>query len=240
MIQWIAYPSFISPATVDEIQELVKSISHDLVHNTESVETLKYNTALFSSRIRYFNPDIALAYSITILSEKIMNPKKQVLLGSFIQNMDSCNIQFSVKISKVFRGMFLMDNMSLDICQLNYKILLGFLKVDECFASMFLMSNLYKLANDKDPDHHIMLLKGIPEFGVIKENIPIILNTLQALNQKNMTIICIELYLRLWKIEPRTYSFLFKILSENTKGLEWEQHITKANTIKEICEHKLV
>lgn len=238
MIQWIAYPSFVSAATIEDIQELVKYVSDDIISNTISSDRPKFNTKLFSSPIKYYNPEIALAYNTCLLSEKFESSKKKVLLISFLTNIQYSNDQFKLRISKVLRGIFLTQNLDLDIWKINFDVLLKLIKADECFASMFLMSVLYKLANDKDPEHHIQLLRGIPKFGVAKENIPIILNTLQALSQKNMTTLCIELYLNLWRIEPRTYSFLFKILSENVKGLEWEQHITKANTIKRICEYK--
>lgn len=66
-----------------------------------------------------------------------------------------------------------------------------------------------------------------------------ILNTVRNLTTENGTF-CMDLYLRLWRIEPRTYPFLIKLLSTPQKDSSklWEFEIAKTHTIREICYEK--
>lgn len=66
-----------------------------------------------------------------------------------------------------------------------------------------------------------------------------ILNTIRNLTVDN-TAFCMDLYLRLWRVESRTYPFLIKLLSQPQKetSQRWEFEIAKTHTIREICYEK--
>lgn len=67
-----------------------------------------------------------------------------------------------------------------------------------------------------------------------------ILNTIRNLCADNTTF-CMDLYLRLWRVESRTYPFLIKLLSlpfEEGNAKKWEFEIAKTYTIREICYEK--
>lgn len=68
-----------------------------------------------------------------------------------------------------------------------------------------------------------------------------ILNTIRNFTAENATF-CMDLYLRLWRVEPRTYPFLIKVLSQPRKNSHrlWEYEIAKSYTIREICNEKYV
>lgn len=63
-----------------------------------------------------------------------------------------------------------------------------------------------------------------------------ILNTVHILTTENPTF-CMDLYLRLWRVETRTYPFLIKLLALPFKDTQrkWEFEIAKTYTIREIC-----
>lgn len=75
-----------------------------------------------------------------------------------------------------------------------------------------------------------------------------ILNTYRALGASalpSLHSLAIDLHTRLWRVEPRTYQFLHKILTQFKPEKAqpspddlWELNIVKANTIKAICEEK--
>lgn len=65
-----------------------------------------------------------------------------------------------------------------------------------------------------------------------------ILNTLKTLSNGMLVTLCMDLYLRLWKLDTRTYPFLLKNIMQNI--LSWEFHIVKSNTIREICLSRYV
>lgn len=68
-----------------------------------------------------------------------------------------------------------------------------------------------------------------------------ILNTIRNFTKDNPTF-CMDLYLRLWRVEPRTYPFLIKLLSQPCRDSAhlWEHEIAKCYTIREICTEKYV
>ena len=51
-----------------------------------------------------------------------------------------------------------------------------------------------------------------------------------------MTPVIIQLYLKLWKVDNRTYSYLHKMLHEYpSENLKLELNLSKAIALKEIC-----
>lgn len=54
--------------------------------------------------------------------------------------------------------------------------------------------------------------------------------------------LALDLYLRVWKVQPRAYRFLHELLTLPFKGdnpdLIWELNIARAMAIKEICHIK--
>lgn len=77
------------------------------------------------------------------------------------------------------------------------------------------------------------------------------MNTYRALSSSTsipLHSLAIDLHTDLWRIEPRTYQFLHKILIQNQSeivkqpsiGDQWELNIIKANAIKNILEEKYV
>jgi hypothetical protein len=52
-----------------------------------------------------------------------------------------------------------------------------------------------------------------------------------------MKTLLVDLYMRLWKVEYRCYTYLQKLLLEDqVYGKEWKFDMTRALAIKEICE----
>lgn len=67
-----------------------------------------------------------------------------------------------------------------------------------------------------------------------------ILNTIRNLCSYNPTF-SMDLYLKLWRVESRTYPFLVKLLSlpsKDVKSNKWEFDVAKTYTIREICYEK--
>jgi hypothetical protein len=52
-----------------------------------------------------------------------------------------------------------------------------------------------------------------------------------------MKTLLVDLYVRLWKMECRSYPYLQKLLLEDPLyGRDWNYDMTRALAIKEICE----
>ncbi|XP_055379538.1 focadhesin [Condylostylus longicornis] len=144
---------------------------------------------------------------------------------------------FGRKIYLFLRALFLSKDPSVDCWFKIYQAILTIIKANEDIAYDFLMTYIYKLSIEINPEVQLELLRGLPCFAVSKRNIPMILSTIKTLSNGKSSIFCMDLYLRLWRQEIRTYQFLIKHLSEpnrdNSKSFEY--NVAKAYTIREIC-----
>ncbi|CAB3385723.1 Hypothetical predicted protein [Cloeon dipterum] len=98
---------------------------------------------------------------------------------------------------------------------------------------------LTRLSQEKRPECQLALLKALPRLGKQKENVSLIINTLESLkSETSLMPLVLNLYLIMWKLEPRVFPYLHKlILIESVRKPELQNHwdITRAHTIKEIC-----
>lgn len=83
----------------------------------------------------------------------------------------------------------------------------------------------------------LCFLKTFP--GSFQDNVPIILNTIRNLSAENATF-CVDLYLRLWRVETRTYPFLLKQIAQPLPDNDkrWEMEIARTHAMREICQEK--
>lgn len=110
-------------------------------------------------------------------------------------------------------------------------------KSNDNLKSSLVMPLLYKLANHKNsPIINISILQNLTQLGASSE----VFSTIKALSHGMIRSMAIDLHLRLFKVEPRTYPFLHKILTEKSNSDESELHlnIIRASAIKEICDLK--
>lgn len=100
---------------------------------------------------------------------------------------------------------------------------------------------LYQLAQEKRPHQQLALLRAIAVMGKNEENMVLILGVLKSLSIGGFysSTLALDLYLRVWKVQPRAYRFLHQLLTTPFKGdnpdLIWELNIARASAIKEIC-----
>lgn len=100
---------------------------------------------------------------------------------------------------------------------------------------------LYQLAQEKRPLHQVALLRAIATMGKHEENMVLILGVLKSLSLGGFysSTLALDLYLRVWKVQPRAYRFLHELLTTPFKGdnpdLIWELNIAKASVMREIC-----
>lgn len=76
-------------------------------------------------------------------------------------------------------------------------------------------------------------------FEPYQENVSLIINTLESLrSEAALQPLVLNLYLIMWKLEPRVFPYLHKILlieSLEDASLQHNWDIVRAHTIKEIC-----
>ncbi|XP_055903547.1 focadhesin [Eupeodes corollae] len=241
IILWMSQTAFIPTDGVALAHQIVKKIIslNKLPQEDEQRPTI--STKELSKEIKNIHPDVAIAFDLAKLVESFDESEFKDVF-TFV---DALNVKaksnFCQSINLFLRALFLSREPSMDCWFRIYEIILEIIKINGDIAYDFLMTYVFKLAEEVNPEIQIELLRGLPNFGVSKDNIPMILNTIRAMNIKNPTF-CMDLYLRLWRIEGRTYPFLKKLLSQPHKELVGtelsEFEITKTHTIKEICSER--
>uniref|UniRef100_A0A8D8SIJ6 Focadhesin n=1 Tax=Cacopsylla melanoneura TaxID=428564 RepID=A0A8D8SIJ6_9HEMI len=99
---------------------------------------------------------------------------------------------------------------------------------------------LWLLTRERQPPaiHHWLDL--LVQTARDKDNIPLILNTLESLKltrDPSVTSRLIILYTSLWSIEPRTFQFLLPLLDRNTSQMKaWIFDVVRASAMRTVCQ----
>ncbi|KAG4067715.1 hypothetical protein HA402_005487 [Bradysia odoriphaga] len=241
LIVWIANFSLVPADGLHEIKELIDFIikSDGQVHlSMESADSDH------PCNVQFHHPSVAIGYQLAMLSHRLdrdIHDGDWKYLKEFLDSVQEPSQQrFGNQIQLFLRGIFLNDKLKTRHRLQIFEILLKLVKEDQDVATGLLLPVLFKLSREKEPIVQLELLRGLTQFAVVKENIPTILNTLNSMTTGVLRSLSLDLYLRLWKQENRTYPFLHKLLhSSKEKDKEsTELTIAKAFTIKEICELK--
>lgn len=218
LIQVLAYPSFAGK----EIKQVEKLLNHIQSHEEQQIP--HFNTPDFY----HFNADIMNAYYVCkFISINEIN-LKPIATGS--------ERIFWLKNQLLLRGLLHSDRLNLNQWEIALQNLTDVSKSDDVLKSSLVMPLLFRLANTTSPRKKFLILMNLTRLGASNE----IFNTIKALSQGMIRSMAIELNLRLWKVEPRTYPFLHKILIEKTSKDDEDLHlnIARAAAIKEICDLK--
>ncbi|XP_017471744.1 PREDICTED: focadhesin isoform X2 [Rhagoletis zephyria] len=236
IIQWMSQTAFIPAEGLALAHQIVRKI---LAQGKETKNFTVHTNDLQAGQVRYMHPDIAIAFDLAKLVESFDDSEfKDVFAFVDVLNVKA-NSMFCQRLHLFLRALFLSREPSVDCWFKIYEVILEIIKVNSGIAYDFLMTYIFKLAAEQQPEIQMELLRGLPSFSVSKDNIPMILNTIRNLTSENATF-CMDLYLRLWRVESRTYPFLIKLLSTPQKdgSKRWEFEIAKTHTIREICYDK--
>lgn len=222
LIQWVAYPSFANNSLI-ELEELIVFIS------TRDTKKRFFNdfTEKMSNGYLYFDDRIATYFEYDAFLRSI---------GSLTCDMIKTSKYLFEKYPLIPRGLFLCNQLRYDCWLAIFNQLVELNRNDKLMQNSWLMPYLYKLANEMHPKTIHGLLVQLTTFGYRDQ----VLSTIKALSSAVGSAYTIHLYLKLWKIESRTYRFLYEALkaTETSQNKNWELLIAKANAIKIICEQK--
>lgn len=227
-----------------DIEQLIKKL-RKLNADTTNVETS--NDIGHVLHVKYFDPTIAINFNFVRLSKNLsidLANGHTKTLNRLISFMKSGGL-FTSEMHFLLRSILLSTNDSMpnEIWSDILSALLANEGTNSSFDTIYFM--LFLLAKEVDGHKQITLLRGLTSFATVKENIPLILNTYRSLSTSSspvLRIISVDLHVRLWLAESRTYQFLHKVLIADDDNLskinKWEMNVAKANAIKSICSHK--
>lgn len=219
IIQFLAYPSFAS----GKLQAAERVLNYIQSSNRSS----QTQTADFDSKFFNICPELLNARDISIMLEN-----QQDL--TFKKMTTEAEKFFWTRNQLVLRGMLHSDSIDPQSWKIVLTNLIEISKNDDALRTSLVMPLLFKLSTSTNPRMKLAILQNMIELRATTE----IFSTIKALSGGLIRSMSIDLHLRLWKIEPRTYPFLHKSLVEKSskdsedRGLE----IVRASAIKEICD----
>lgn len=233
ILPWMAYANILSSEALDIATNLINKITNK---NDWNESTHDFSTNKIHSVLCHSHENIQFYTDICICIKSWSTDNFIEWLDNLFKSTESHIYKYKIILS----GIFLYTN-NLEILSKTGKILCKIIKKYPNYASSVLSQVLYKLSNTKQVDNTNELLFMIPEMVVSKENVPIVIHTLEALIAAGepLKYLAIELYLRAWKIEPRCHRHLLAALIDISKNdTTLKGNVTCANAMKFICENR--
>lgn len=213
LIQILAYPSLASNklSAVERISNFIRNKKTGKVVATTN----------FLSNVLKMSPELMNARDVSIMLER-----NEVSFSEISTNADRF---FWSRNQLVLRG-FLHS----DLPNFSIENLVKISKNNDALKSSLVMPLLFKLSWTSNPRLKLSILHNMIQLGATTE----IFSTIKALSSSLVRSMSIDLHLRLWKVEPRTYPFLHKVLVEgNAKDItDYRLEIVRASAIREICD----
>ncbi|XP_019543595.3 uncharacterized protein LOC109414239 [Aedes albopictus] len=179
----------------------------------------------------YFHADIAKYSHFCMWWNDVENGL--ITVHQFVESLSQSS-RFSEKINLVLRGLLHMHEIPFECWRKLFDQLVHSSKSSEENCSRLLTPILFLLANDGNPRKRLHLLRSLASMGA-KDHV---LGVLKALARDVDRATSLDLYLRLWKAEPRTYPFLYDVLKDTSRRARedsWETTFARTYTIREIC-----
>jgi Protein of unknown function (DUF3730) len=213
LIQVLAYPSFAKGklSAVERIMNFIRNEKTATVGETEN----------FTSSVLKMSPELENARDVSIMLEK-----NDVKLSKDLTTGEKF---FWTRNYVVLRGFLHGDFPNFPI-----ETLIEISKSNDAMKSSLVMPLLFKLSSTSNPRTKLSILHNMIQLGATTE----IFSTIKALSTSLIRSMSIDLHLRLWKIEPRTYPFLHKALVEKSAkdAGDYRLDIVRASAIREICD----
>lgn len=220
LIQVVAYPSF-SNGKLGNIERLMNTIQNKKPQFIADSSTIK-------SEYLSVSPDLLNARDLSVMLEKNVDLK-------FTRFATQAEKFFWTRNQLVLRGFVHMETTDIGSWIAAVHNLVEISKNSDALKSSLVMPLLFKLSSTSNPRMKLAILQNMISLGASGE----VFSTIKALTSGHLIrSMAIDLHLRLWKVEPRTFPFLHKVLVEKSAtdaddhGLE----IVRANAIREICE----
>uniref|UniRef100_A0A182U189 DUF3730 domain-containing protein n=1 Tax=Anopheles melas TaxID=34690 RepID=A0A182U189_9DIPT len=155
-------------------------------------------------------------------------------IEDYLRRQKTSSTRFTLALGQLHRSIFLSPFYEQDVWRTNFDSLVKLMYHSDLQVAQCMVPLLYGLAQHKDARRRLHVLQTIASMGA-KENL---IGILKALTKGLDRSLCLDLYLRLWKAEPRTYPLLYDLLKDTSRQPNedcWEHTIARAYTIREVC-----
>ncbi|KYM96532.1 hypothetical protein ALC62_12796 [Cyphomyrmex costatus] len=229
LLKWLAYPSLLCADALVTAKELLIKIMSQKKMDCDNGIIANKMLVIFSYSNRYIQFYMELIRNLYSLKNNTL---------SWLDNLSLAPIDLRYMCKLVLCGIFLCSDEPL-VVQKVCHILVQIAREIISFASHVLSLLLHKLTKTHNSSTLKYLLLTIPEFAMTKENLPIVIHTLDTLlnSGKPLKYFAIQLYIKALEKEPRCYRFISTALMDAMeKDHNWHSDVTCAQAIKCICE----
>lgn len=233
ILPWMAYANPLSSDALDTITDFIRKVAYKSFWKNSSKKL--YFNQIFSTLCHAHH---SIQFYAEICSH--MDTWKIESFTEWFDKLLQATESHAYKYRIILCGLFLNTN-NIKIFSRTKEVLCRIVKKFPSYANSVMSSVLYKLSKSCEVRITNELLFMIPEMAVTKENLPVIIHTLETFLAAGdpLEYIAIELYLRAWKIEPRYYRYLLSaLINISKKDLTRKGKVTCANALKFICENR--
>ncbi|XP_021931343.1 focadhesin isoform X2 [Zootermopsis nevadensis] len=233
LLQWLMYPSYL---TEEALQTTTSFLARVNSSSSWSSSTGQLCANKHFNLLRNTDGLVGSVIEMCRLAETWQsNP---TVIQDWMQRMIDVPQDINEHLQLFVSALFIHNFDNNEVRQGSFNLLLKMVEKNNDFSAVVVILILYKLAEEKEPLLQLEFLRGLTKMAVQKENVNLILHTLESLKGKrSMKTLLIDLYVRLWKVECRCYPYLQKLLLEDPiYGKDWKLDMARALAIKEICE----
>nr|XP_023024645.1 focadhesin [Leptinotarsa decemlineata] len=162
-------------------------------------------------------------------------------LSEWLDSLQGCPSSFIEEILHFLCGLLLVDDFSQEILSKSLALILNSAERNVSLTPKLLAIILYKLSNTRHARLSFELLSALPKLVVLRENIPKIMSTLQAVSRgsENLFNVGLKLIFDAWKIDSMCYPYLEGLLVDGGGFKKrWDRYVTKSYIIKQLCLEK--
>lgn len=230
ILPWMAYSNSLSNDALDIGKELIDTIIiNDYTENRDKMENSLLPIVVHAdSTLAFYLP---LCACVDTTNDNIIN---------WLKRLTEIPLNFLYDYKIILGGVFLYSKNSKITIEAG-KLLLLITKHNTKFAGHVLSLLLYRLTSAYDVDETKELLFILPELATSKENVPIIVQSLQTMidSGEPLKYLAINLYLKAWMVEPRCHRHLLTALIDMSKNDKtFKGNTTCAKAMKFICENR--
>lgn len=241
LLHWLLHSSHLTDvANVALIRRMItkfdRQVNEANDNNVEDSLNNLYESLVITNGHVHFHTNIFRLY------RTFDGPDRVKRVRDFLNNCKSIrNLTYLVKLASIFQCLLMRTSIDEEDVHIDcLDILLRCCKEKPSLCSLTLTLLLYKLSTiyDKRSTLHLQLLKAVPKMGMLKENLPLVINTLRILSDggdETIRLFTIDLYYDLWLIHNRCYPLLKRLLLE--KGGN-EHMIIKARIVRDLSEKR--
>lgn len=233
LLKWLAYPSLLCQDQLPTAKGLINRILRKRQTSGRRVGDVPNELLL---TFGHSNGHIRI---YTELVRSLHSPEYDT--ESWLENLSLAPVDLRYMCKLVLCGIFLHSDES-HVVRKSCRILVHIVHECNAFASHMLSLLLHKLTKTRDSGASEHLLLALPELVAYKENLRIVVHTLNSLlkSGKSLRYFALQLFATALEKEPRCQRFASDALIDlaNENGHSWRSDVACAQAIKHVCRSR--